>query len=319
MNFHRPLADIPAPAAGRLCPRDYAYSPAVFAHAADFTAETLYVVGGLYGNLAALAAIEKMAAAEHAQLVFNGDFHWFDAAPDWFAAAEQSVAPHRALRGNVETEIARERDIGAGCGCAYPETVGEDTVRRSNEILAQLAAAAPAAARARLRSLPMHLVTQVGRLRIGIVHGDAVSLAGWRFSPDALDDTGNRAWLRNIRAQSRIDVFASTHTCLAALRDFTLAASRLTVVNNGAAGMPNFSGTRFGVITRIAAGPSPHASLYGLQRDGVHIDALAVAYDRTAFLDRFLQRWLPGSPAHASYFRRITDGPDYAIERAALP
>jgi hypothetical protein len=322
--LHRPLPDLSPQAsegssAGRLCPYDYIYSPAVFARAPDFSVETLYVVGGLYGNLAALAAIEKMAAAERAQLVFNGDFHWFDAAPDWFAAVEQGVAPHRALRGNVETELARERDIGAGCGCAYPETVGEGMVRRSNDILAQLVAVAPTEGRARLRALPMHLVAQVGDLRVGIVHGDAGALAGWRFASDSLDDARNRAWLGDIRAQLRIDVFASTHTCLAALRDFKLAAGRLTVINNGAAGMPNFGGSRFGVISRIATTPSPHASLYGLIRDGVHIDALAVPYDHAAFVDRLLQSWPSGSPAHASYFRRITDGPDYPIARAMAP
>ena len=112
-------------AAGRICPYDYRYSPTVFARAPDFVADTLYVVGGLYGNFAALTAVGDLAACEDAppQIVFNGDFHWFDAEPEWFAAIERGVAPHRALRGNVETEIARETDIGAGCGCAYPESV----------------------------------------------------------------------------------------------------------------------------------------------------------------------------------------------------
>ena len=41
-----------------MCPADYAYSPGVFDRAPDFEAQTLYVVGGLYGNLAALDAIE---------------------------------------------------------------------------------------------------------------------------------------------------------------------------------------------------------------------------------------------------------------------
>ena len=305
--------------AGRVCPRDYTYSPAVFARVFDFTADTLYVVGGLYGSDAALATIQNMAAAEHAQIVFNGDFHWFDATLDWFAAIEQGVTPHRALRGNVETEIARESDIGAGCGCAYPETVDEEVVHRSNDILMELVARAPANFGARLRALPMHLVAQVGGLRVGIVHGDAAALAGWRFAPDALDERCNRSWLNDVRAKSHIDLFASTHTCLAALRDFTLAAGRLTVINNGAAGMPNFFGSRFGLITRIATTPSPHTPLYGLARDGVHIDALAVPYDPDAFLERFSRRWPPDSPAHASYFRRIVDGPDHRIAQARAP
>lgn len=304
-------------AAGRVCPCDYRYSPTAFARAPDFVADTLYVVGGLYGNLAALNAIETLAAAERATIVFNGDFHWFDAEPSWFAAIERGVALHRALRGNVETEIARETDIGAGCGCAYPESVAPEVVARSNQILSLLQMAAPRPARDRLRGLPMHGVAQVGGLRIGIVHGDATALAGWRFAQDALDDAQQRTWLGDIHNLAHVDVFASTHTCLAALRDFALPGGRLTVINNGAAGMPNFSGTRFGLITRIALTPSPRQPLYGVERDGVHIDAVPLHYDHAAFADRFHKRWPQGSPAHASYCARIVDGPHYRITQAA--
>jgi hypothetical protein len=304
--------------AGRSCPTDYIYSPAALARAADFDADTLYVAGGLYGNLAALDAVERLADAESDQtdIVFNGDYHWFDAEPEWFGAVERRVAPYRTLRGNVETEVARCEDVGAGCGCAYPDNVSEDLVRRSNDILAHLTAIAPAEARAQLRGLPMHLVAQVGSLRVGIVHGDAQTLAGWQFAQDALDDARKRSWLHAIRTASNIDVFASTHTCLAALRDFSFGKERMTVVNNGAAGMPNFAGTTFGVITRIANTPSPHKPLYGLQRDGVFIDALAVHYDRDDFFGRFMNCWPAGSPAHVSYCARIVDGPDYDMPRA---
>jgi hypothetical protein len=303
-----------AAAAGRICPHDYAYGPAVFARTPDLKAETLYVVGGLYGNIDALAAIEAMAGSEKATLVFNGDFHWFDADPDWFAEIEHGVAPYRALRGNVETEIARGDDIGVGCGCAYPETVNDGVVRRSNEILAQLRTAATGTQR--LHSLPMHLVAQVGPLRIGIVHGDAATLAGWRFAQAALDDPRQQAWRNDIAGASRIDVFASTHTCEAALRDFRLPPRRLTVVNNGAAGMPNFAGTRFGVITRIATTLPPHRPLYGLARNGVYIDALPVAYDHDAFAARFLRRWPQCSAAYESYWRRVDRGPDFTLAQA---
>ncbi len=306
--------------AGRMCPRDYRYPPSVFARPADIEAQTLYVVGGLYGNLAALDAVERLAAQERAPVtvVFNGDHHWFDAEPEWFSEIEARVAPYTAMRGNVETEIARAHDIDAGCGCAYPASVGEDIVRRSNEILGELrtAAAALPGTAARLGRLPMHMVAQLGSLRVGIVHGDALALAGWGFAQDALDAT-DRGRLADIRRASQIDVFASTHTCLAALRDFTLADGRLTIVNNGAAGMPNFAGSRFGLLSRIAVSPSPHETLYGTMRDGIHIDAIALHYDQSAFLDRFLARWPAGSPAHASYYRRIVDGPDYTIARAS--
>jgi len=304
--------------AGRVCPADYRYPPSVFDRAPDFAANVLYVVGGLYGNLAALAEVERLAADEGAQIVFNGDFHWFDAEPDWFAEIEQRVARHRAIRGNVETEIARPNDIGAGCGCAYPASVDEDVVHRSNEILIELrcAAAALPDAKARLAGLPMHLVADVGGLSVAIVHGDASALAGWSFAHDALDEPAAPAALAALHRAAKVDVFASTHTCLAALRDFTLGTGRLTVANNGAAGMPNFSGSRFGLLSRIAVTPSPHPPLYGVVHGGVHIDAIALRYDGDQFLDRFLARWPRGSAAHASYFQRITAGPDHAIALA---
>jgi len=304
--------------AGRVCPADYRYAPSIFDRVPELAANTLYVVGGLYGNLAALAEVERLAADEGAQIVFNGDFHWFDAEPDWFAEIEQRAARHRAIRGNVETELARANDVGAGCGCAYPASVGDDVVHRSNEILIELRRAADmiSGVRTRLAGLPMHLVAHVGGLRVAIVHGDASALAGWSFAHDALDEPAAPATLAALHRAAKVDVFASTHTCLAALRDFALGTGRLTVVNNGAAGMPNFSGSRFGLLSRIAVRPSPHPPLYGVVRDGVHIDAIALRYDRDQFLDRFLARWPQGSAAHASYFQRITAGPDHAIALA---
>jgi hypothetical protein len=303
---------------GRTCPLDYAYDPTVFARPAEFTAQILYVVGGLYGNLAAARAVERLAAAERGDvaIVYNGDFHWFDASDYWFDAVEQAVSPHRALRGNVETEIARPADVGAGCGCGYPPSVDDDVVARSNRILGELriiAARAPAAC-ARLAGLPMHLVAEVGGLRIGIVHGDATSLAGWSFTHEVLGSAPGA--LADLRRHSGIDLFASTHTCLALLHDAVLPGGRLTVINNGAAGMPNFAGTRHGLVSRIATTPSPHRGVYGLTRDGVYIDAVAVDFDHRQFLDRFLARWPAGSPAHLSYAQRIVEGPAYTIAQA---
>ena len=160
---------VTARAAGRMCPTDYNYSPTVFNRAPEFETRTLYVVGGLYGNPAAFDEVERLANSECATVVFNGDFHWFDAESDWFAAIEVGVGRHHALRGNVETEIARRQDIGAGCGCAYPSSVGEDVVRRSNQILRELRAVVPNSTRQSLSRLPMLLVAQVGPLRIGVV------------------------------------------------------------------------------------------------------------------------------------------------------
>src|SRR5690348_3085008 len=126
--------------AGRFCPADYRYPVSDLARQPDLRAEVLYVVGGLYGNRCALDTVEAMVMAERgsATVAFNGDFHWFDAAPDEFARINRRVMAHPASRGNVETELARALDVGAGCGCAYPETVDEGTVDRSNRILERL-------------------------------------------------------------------------------------------------------------------------------------------------------------------------------------
>jgi hypothetical protein len=299
-----------------MCPADYRYAAAALNRAPDITADILYVVGGLYGNLEALKTIEWLACRERqpVTIVFNGDFHWFDAEPDWFAAIEKGVARHRAIRGNVESEIARPDDIGAGCGCAYPESVDEGVVTRSNEILADLRNAARD--RAYLAGLPMHLTASVGGARIGIVHGDAEALAGWRFAHDALDDPAHAVWLAEAARSANVGIFASTHTCLAALREFGVPGGHLTVVNNGAAGMANFVGTTFGLISRIATCPSPHRSLYGIRHNGVFVDALPVAFDLAQFLARFDARWPKGSAAHTSYYRRIVAGPDYSVAQA---
>jgi hypothetical protein len=306
----------PRESAGRICPADYRYPPSVFDRTPELAAEVLYVVGGLYGNLEALKKVEWLACRERTPvtIVFNGDFHWFDAEPDWFAAIEKGAAHHHAIRGNVETEIARADDIGAGCGCAYPADVDDGIVMRSNEMLRDLRSVAHS--REALAALPMHLVARVSDLRIGIVHGDAASLAGWRFAHDALDGANNARWLNEVRRASSIDLFASTHTCLAALRDFALPDGRLTVINNGAAGVANFCHSHAGLITRIATTPSPHPPLYGMGRDGVFVDALPLDFDLGAFMKRFLARWPEGSAAHASYFRRITSGPDHSLARA---
>ncbi len=50
--------------AGRTCPIRYQYGAETIAGLPIIDAKTLYVVGGLYGNLPALDTIEEMAARE---------------------------------------------------------------------------------------------------------------------------------------------------------------------------------------------------------------------------------------------------------------
>ena len=299
---------------GRSCPRHYRYSPAAFARPADIKAQSLYVAGGLYGNPFALEAVLDLARREGATLVFNGDFHWFDVDPAGFRALNETVLQHAALRGNVETELASE-DAGAGCGCGYPEWVGDAEVGRSNRILQRLRETARGFPdlRARLRSLPMHLVAEVGCLRVGIAHGDPESLAGWQFSQEALRERPERA--QALLAGAGVDVFACTHTCLPVMQDFATPRGTALIVNNGAAGMPNFRDTRFGLATRIASEPSTQA-LYGTRLGAIVVEAVPVRYDHDAWMARFDCVWPAGSPASVSYRERIASGPGYDVEQA---
>ena len=315
---------LPAQQAGRTCPTGYRYAPHVFQRAPDLIAETLYVVGGLYGNRAALDAVELLARRDTARIIFNGDFHWFDLGNDLFDEIHRRVLAHTALRGNVETELAGDGGV-AGCGCAYPAYVGDDEVERSNRIIERLHVTAEQVlgpARNAMANLPMHLVAQVGALRIGVVHGDAHSLAGWDFSSERLDDPTQHGYYKAIFRQSGVDLFASSHTCLPALRRFTVDGRDCAVINNGAAGMPNFSATHFGVISRISTTPAADflhkltEQVVEIAGQKAYVSAIALDYDHAAWRQQFCADWPHGSPASLSYLQRIESGPPYSIDQA---
>ena len=305
---------------GRTCPLHYRYPPATFARDADIRAETIYVIGGLYGNVQALDAILELAMQEMTRpsLVFNGDFNWFNIDPANFDAINRVVLPHVALRGNVETELAVDAD-DAGCGCAYPDYVDDADVERSNQIMQRLRATSRefAGISNRVSTLPMHAVAEVGGQRVGIVHGDAESLSGWRFAHDSLHDEKNIDWLHQACIGANLSGFASSHTCLPTFRRFQQNTATHFVINNGAAGMPNFSRTQYGLISRLSIHPAPEGrAQYGAVLNGLHVDAIPVHYDHARFERDFLDQWPRGSSAHQSYFKRIIDGPDYAPPHA---
>lgn len=306
----------PAPGGpGRACPLDYRYGAAALAGPATLATDTLWVAGGLYGNVQALGQLESMVAAEAGEstLVFNGDFHWFDIDAGNFAAIETGVSRHLATRGNVETELALPQD-GAGCGCGYPDWVGDAEVARSNRIMERLrrtAASAPGAA-TRLAALPMFRIAEVGGERVAIVHGDAGALAGWGFSQETLATAaGVDAAVRAFNA-ARARLFASSHTCLPVLQAFEGGRA---LINNGAAGMPNFAGARHGLATRISLRPA-RQSVYGMRLGALHVDAVPIEYDVRAWDAAFLAQWPQGSDAHASYYGRIVSGPRYGVRGA---
>ena len=110
--------------------------------------------------------------------------------------------------------------------------------------------------------------------------------------------------------------FASSHTCLPVLQSLEASPGECAIVNNGAAGMPNFRGTRYGLATRISVRPSRAASVYGARVAGLYVDALPLHFDAVAWSAHFLARWPAGSDAHTSYFSRIAGGPHYEPRQA---
>ncbi len=301
---------------GRTCPLSYRYSPTVFRRLPSPECETLYVVGGLYGNPWALSTIESLVAQEPmAQVVFNGDYHWFDAQADWFLDIDQRVRAFTRLRGNVETELFNDSDE-LGCGCAYPANVSDGTVDRSNQIQKKLKQVASAQFLSDAATLPMAMSYTVGPAKVGVVHGDAHSLAGWQFDPSQLDRAENRRELAQVFEQSSMNIFASSHTCAAGIHVFESLGA---VVNNGSAGMANLPGTSHGIITRISVHPAPAAIpvLHSQTHAGVFLQAVKVDFDLVQWQLQFLRTWPKESPAHESYFERITQGPASAVDYCA--
>ena len=97
---------------GRHCPTRYRYGARAIANAPLRATTTRYVVGGLYGNTAALQSVLKMANSESVapELCFNGDFNWLNVDHESFRVINTMVLAHDAILGNFEAALGR----GAG-------------------------------------------------------------------------------------------------------------------------------------------------------------------------------------------------------------
>ena len=209
-------------------------------------------------------------------VVFNGDFHWLDVDARDFQAISESALTHRATQGNVEASLVLgHRD----CGCAYPDYVDDTTVAHSNAVAARLRHTASQFPdlQKKISLLPHHLTVAVAGERVGIVHGDPTSLAGWRLALEAMeppdpvvrptsfsgpptDGSVVADWLR----RANVSVLCCTHTGLPFAQDFTVEGHRYLVINNGSVGLPCFSEPCCGVMTRLSGQPDPPPdSLYG--------------------------------------------------------
>ena len=79
-----------------------------------------------------------------------------------------------------ETEFARLDDDAAGCGCAYPESVSDQAVEWSSSLIAVCPRGQPWC-RGRSRFEPDGFadggLSQLGNLKVAVVHGDHESFA----------------------------------------------------------------------------------------------------------------------------------------------
>ena len=335
------------------CPLAYRLGAHKLRNAPALRCETLYVIGGLYGNLQALESIQSRARqeADTPTLVFNGDFNFFNAEKQWWRALNETIRSsplHVAMAGNVEIESSDPHSVG--CGCGYPAYVPSRVIQRSDRIVGALRSIAIHSGESELlswlRSLPKALVAEFGpeRRRVGIVHGDVDSLSGWSLGVECMSpaDKDLRSKLGCDSASgdahlplpppstilewcedAQVTALLSTHTCLP-FGQFVDGTSghereRRAVFNNGSAGMPNFKGTRYGLITRVSTHLAvPEDTLYGGVADGLRYDAIPIHYDHEAWLLQFTSRWPDGSDAHASYYSRLLDGPDsFSLKQAA--
>jgi hypothetical protein len=299
----------PLRGAGRSCPADYRYPQGALAAADDGQADVLYAAGGLYGNTEALRALRALVRREsgRVRIVLAGDFHWFDVSDAEFGAIAAAAQPDlpvdgqgrdetrwEAIAGNVERELTRHS--GAGCGCAYPDYVRECTVGWSNAIMARLHERAQSYAVhvGWLATPPLFKAIRVGGERVLVLHGDTESLAGWSFAAERLADapealrrmaglaaqqSTEAAWLSAEFERVGARIIACSHTCLPFARPVHTTNGDALLINNGAAGMPNFQGRIAGLVTRIAAGRRvPPGSLYGMQLGPVRCDAVELPY-----------------------------------------
>ena len=278
---------------------------------------------------------------------------------------------YAARNENIEHEnLVNKNDYN--CGCDYPPFVNADYVNNSNLIAESLYTIAKqqsenfTSSSSSSSSSSINIIDYFKKLpkflrysinsddgyehKILVIHGDVMSLSGWRFSAEAIEPydeklreqiTDNRTEmiqntsLKEIREWMKAadaDIIACTHTCLPVATTIPLSpqpqdAEHLpdmhrkgVLINNGAAGMPNFYQTHYGILTRIAhkkhAVPEHFHTLYSYTMGDIMISAVAIDYNHEEWLNQFLSWWPEGTPAYSNYYNRISNGPSYSIEQA---
>ncbi|CZE46690.1 hypothetical protein [Campylobacter geochelonis] len=276
-----------------ICQNDYKVK---FNPTFELESDEIYIAGGVYGNPFALQKLSEISNG--AKVVLNGDLHWFDATKESFLKTEYLAQEFICLNGNVELELAK--NSLETCGCNYPEYEDKDVIARADEIFKTLNLAPSSEQREMLKKRKTTLFAKVGNVNIAITHGDEKNVAGWELDRVNLEKQTRQNELNQWFLKTTFSVLASTHTCQAGL----LKLKNGIVINNGSAGMPNFSEFRTGLVTRIATTPHQNA-FYRSSINEVFIELIRLKYDNAKFLKYFDEIWSEQSPAALSYKTRI--------------
>lgn len=290
--------------AGRTCPIDYHLIDEDFIEI-KLNDQPMLVVGGLYGNRFALDELKAIQKSLSAQMILNGDIHWFDKDYEDFLYVEEKISDDLKIVGNVECELRRNDDIGAGCGCAYPTFASDASVERSNQIHKELKTmfVGHKDLKAFLKDRPKAFIIENYGLRFLIIHGDEKSVAGWDNDKSRLADEDRQKELKNFCQKKNIGAVLCTHTCSQVILEW----EDHVLINNGASGMNSVKGAGNGLYTKVSKEKSAHA-IYSKEIAGVYVELMPLYYDKAPMVEWFDNLWPKDSPAAISYRNRILNG-----------
>ena len=188
------------------------------------------VLGGVYANAAALAAVLTDAVARDAEAVFClGDLGGFGPHPDRVFPLLHAHGVS-VVRGNYDQAVA---DGASDCNCGYSDPRDNHYARLS---YAYTVAHTSTENRAWLATLPAHRRLRLGPHRVLMCHGSPRRINEFLWestTPDGL--------LRRFLAECDADVLLCTHTGIKWRRMLHDGAAH--VVNVGAVGRPENDGT----------------------------------------------------------------------------
>ena len=272
------------------------------------------IIGGLYGNLQSMKEIKKYE--KNNQLIFNGDFHWLNKKKEEFIAVQKFVNRHITLKGNIEDSLSNPKNFD-NCNCDYPDYFPPEETIFSNEIFSQLKETFISCNDYKndFNKLDTQLYISIKNgPNIFITHGDLQSLNGWLFSIKSIKKLKKMEFL-NFFDRVNADVIISSHTCLPVFCSATHKnGEEKLLLNNGAAGMPNFKNKNFGIVIRISSGKSPdNKVIYRKKVKNYFFEAIKLEYHNKNFINEFLSNWPSKSAGYKAYFDRIINGPIYDL------